>query len=195
MFSTKEIKEVMQRKGYLFFSEGLYNLNIIGIRNLGKVDAFDDELHVIYKNGIGEEEDKVFQFTSEPGLITLEKPINPNGTAILVPGQYIKMWKIGLHKGLYEALIQINPVKVYRDNDLDKEYDLDPATIQEGCFGINLHHGAMDDRDKVGAYSAGCQVVKAIRDYCTIRSVWRSSKAIWGDEFSYTLLENTDFKR
>ena len=49
MFSVSDIKRVMRAKGYQFFDSGLYNLNLIGVRTVGKVDLFDDELYAIYK--------------------------------------------------------------------------------------------------------------------------------------------------
>lgn len=194
MYSIEQVKEVIKGKGYQFFEEGLYNLNIIGVRTLGKVDIFDDEVYLIYKDDIGREVMRCYPFTTDPGAVYLKTPINEKGTAILAPGQYLKMWKIGLHRGKYEALIQNRPVRVYRDNDRDDEFDLDPKSIEEGNFGINLHHGAeFSISDYVGPHSAGCQVVKDINDYRLVKNVWRRAASIWGDEFSYTLLTKEDF--
>ena len=194
MFSVSDIKRVMRAKGYQFFDSGLYNLNLIGVRTVGKVDLFDDELYAIYKNDIGEESCLTIPITTDPGAKYLNDPINEHGTAILVPGQYAKMWKIGLHRGKYEALVQNRPVRVYRDNDRDSEFDLDPKTIEEGNFGINLHHAAeFSISDYVGPHSAGCQVVKVIEDYRKLKNLWRRAASQWGDEFTYTLLVKEDF--
>ena len=45
------MKKVMEDKGYAFFEEGDYNLNIIGIRNAsGRADLFDDNMIIIEKH-------------------------------------------------------------------------------------------------------------------------------------------------
>ena len=47
---VERLRQVYQDKGYAFFSNGDYNLNIIGIRNQsGKADTFDDWLCLVYK--------------------------------------------------------------------------------------------------------------------------------------------------
>ena len=75
------LKATMAAKGYAFFENGEFNLNIIGVRNsdTGKkvTNAFDDKLIVAYKQG--------------GGWVVKEWPAtcdNGGGTARLVPGQY-----------------------------------------------------------------------------------------------------------
>ena len=42
-----KIKEACKKKGYAFFENGDYNLNIVGIRSAyGKADKFDDNINV-----------------------------------------------------------------------------------------------------------------------------------------------------
>ena len=50
--------------------------------------------------------------TTDPGLYYLEHPMNVDGTAILIPGQYIGSHKTGLHKGDH-ALIQCGKLRVW----------------------------------------------------------------------------------
>ena len=46
----EKMKEALGKKGYVFFENGNYNLNIIGIRNnSGRPDVFDDFINVFYK--------------------------------------------------------------------------------------------------------------------------------------------------
>jgi len=48
----------------------------------------------------------------------------PNfGTAILVPGQYRGAYALGYHFGK-PALQQVGNLKLFRDNDLDEQLDL-----------------------------------------------------------------------
>lgn len=70
--------------------------------------------------------------------------MNPKGTAILAPGQYQSSHKIGLHRGKYKALVQHRPVTVYRDNNKDSKYDLEPTKKDTGIFGINIHKAGQD---------------------------------------------------
>ena len=53
---NSDLKEILERKGYAYFTKGLYNLNIIGIRknNNNKVtNLYDDILCVEYNDENG----------------------------------------------------------------------------------------------------------------------------------------------
>ncbi len=140
-WTRQKVKNAVLDLGYTWFETGNYNLNIVGIRNslAGETptNKFDDFITVSYLID-GEEFYHEFRATCDPGLYWLENLINPDGTAIFVPGQYRNSHQIGTHRG-YEALIQVNPVKVFRDNNRDQRYDMDPNRIKEGIFGINIH--------------------------------------------------------
>ena len=100
---------------------------------------------------------------------------------------------IGLHQGKYEALRQRKPVKVYRDNDKDLEYDTDEDTIKEGIYGINIHRSNPYDQSYyVNKWSAGCQVFKKVADFHEFMDICRKAKDIWGNSFSYTLIESKE---
>jgi len=131
--------------------------------------------------------------TTDPGQYWIENPISKDGTAILVPGQYRGSHMIGLHQGKYEALRQRKPVKVYRDNDKDLEYDTDEDTIKEGIYGINIHRSNPYDQSYyVNKWSAGCQVFKKVADFHEFMDICRKAKDIWGNSFSYTLIESKE---
>lgn len=118
-----------------------------------------------------------------------------SGVAILVPGQYRGSHKIRLHQGRYEALGQQKPVKVYRDNNLDGCYDFDESTIEEGLFGINIHRAtkyAGKKSSQIDKWSAGCQVIAAYNDYMQFMQICNNAKDIWGNSFTYTLIESKD---
>ncbi len=73
-YSVDYIKEVLETKGYAFFTNGVYNLNIIGIRNPNLVaNSFDDTMVVVYKIG-GEWITKVYPITTDAGTYWLKKP-------------------------------------------------------------------------------------------------------------------------
>ena len=130
--------------------------------------------------------------TTQPGITSLKTPVNAKGCAILVPGQYRGCWKIGLHKGKYEALTQDKPVSVYRDINRDNYYDYDKSKIDRGMFGINIHKAGANSV-QVDNWSAGCQVFananqfKLFMDLCHKQVING-----FGSNFTYTLLTEKD---
>ena len=112
-FSIEQIKAVLKKKEYIFFDKDQkkFNLNIIGVRSNNEIaNSFDDWLYLIYRDDSGEFNVHEFPITTDPGAYWLKNPMNVNGTAILVPGQYRAAYKIGLHQGKYEALKQSKPL-------------------------------------------------------------------------------------
>lgn len=193
-FTYEVLKAAMKRKGYVFFA-GDYNLNLIGVRNLVDRDAntFNDVLYAVYTDN-GNAVVNSFAITTDPGTYYRLNPINVNGTAIVRPGQYRGLWKIGEHKGQYEALVQAKPITVYRDIDADG--NLNFSSKQElGMFGINCHrafeHGKTTLVDK---WSAGCQVVGDAGQFEFLMALVKISAAAYGNSFTYTLLTTDDVK-
>lgn len=194
--TEKAIKEAMARKGYAYFDKGDYNLNIIGIRSDcgGKVtNKFDDYLLLMYYIG-GNLTIKLYSITTEPGKYYMQSKLgNPQGTAILVPGQYRGCWAIGKHNGKYDALVQVKPVKVYRDKNKDSVYDLAPSTIDNGVFGINIHKStSYGTSATIDNWSAGCQVFANAGDFADFMSICNKQKERYGNTFTYTLLDEKD---
>lgn len=194
------ILDVMKSKGYKVFTEGLYNTNNFGIRVDTEGGDFDDIIGSVFNNlhdatGNHFLDCIAFVGTTDPGIHYLQKPMNQEGTAILVPGQYSN-FQIHKHRGQYDALCQRGIVKVYRDNDKDKEIDLNPESIKEGSsFGINIHKTPPYlETEMVNKNSAGCQVFYNSADYDSewMPLMYKAEKA-WGKNFTYTLLELKDF--
>ena len=47
---AKKFSDAFASKGYKFFEDKDYNINIVGVRNdSGKADTFDDNINVVYK--------------------------------------------------------------------------------------------------------------------------------------------------
>jgi hypothetical protein len=142
----EHIEKAVKAKGYVWF-EGAkdFDLNIVGVRNSdtgNKVtNAFDDLITVSYKEN-GEWKFHQWAATTDPGTKGVKEFHNAAGVARLVEGQYRGSHTIGLHQGKYQALKQAKPVKVYRDANKDMTYD--ESKIQEGVFGINIHHAGVD---------------------------------------------------
>ena len=187
-------ENLFKNKGYAYFTNGAYNLNIIGVRASGAVitNSFDDILLIIYKTPTGTWNRQIYQITTDPGQFYMNKPCNSKGTAILVPGQYRGAYKIGLHKSKYKALCQNKPVKVYRDSNKNNVYDYDQNTIDEGMFGINIHKAGTFSK-RINTWSAGCQVFasetefKAFMNFCQ-----KQIDNKHGETFTYTLLREED---
>jgi hypothetical protein len=194
---VEKVKEAMKKKKYVFFDSNLaLNLNIIGIRKDNNTsNHFDDNICIVYRNSKKEWEVFSAPATTDPGRTSLVRPVNKKGAAILVPGQYRGSHKIDLHAGKYMALRQSGGVvSVYRDNDKDVILDKDSATIETGFFGINIHRaGSRGSTKLVNSYSAGCQVLQDANDFYQLMRLCEASAGIYGNKFTYTLLEEKDF--
>ena len=202
MYTRQQIQDTVEGLGYKYFHDNSnknYDVNIIGVRNSetkGRVtNAFDDLMTIAYKLD-GEWQYHEFNCTTDPGSAYMDNPILENtGCAILKPGQYRGSHKIRLHGGKYTALGQKKDVTVYRDNDRDGNYDLDESKTDTGLFGINIHRATGRKGGKstrVDKWSAGCQVIADNDDWHEFLGVCRKAAAIWGNKFTYTLIESND---
>jgi hypothetical protein len=196
MYTRQQIEHAVKVKGYSWFESNKdFDVNIVGIRNTttqNKVtNRFDDTMTLSYKiNG-------VWQFhqwicTTDPGITyTTQRLLSPLGVARLVPNQYRGAYQIGLHQGKYEALVQRKPVKVYRDANKDLKFD--ETKIEEGLFGINIHRSSPTGVSTViEGWSAGCQVFSNIRDFRQFMQIMNRAKDVFGNNFTYTLIESKD---
>ena len=175
------------------FTQGDWNLNLVGIRNpTPRANKFDDEMHVIYKEA-GQWVDRWWPITTDPGTYWLENPLNKMGTAAVVADrQYRGVWKLGLHRGRYEALVQKGAkIAVHRDDNLDSKVDYNKDNIEEGWFGINCHRATASEFGSVNVnkWSAGCQVFASPHDYDSFLTICKTQEKERGwDSFTYTLL-------
>lgn len=176
------LEATLKKLGYKWFTEGDYNLNIIGIRNSSTgnkvTNAFDDYIVVAYKlNGVWGV--KMWPCTVDNG----------GGSARVVPGQYTGSHAIGLHQGKYEALRQVAPLTVERDYTKDGVYN--PLKKETGVFGINIHKAGADSV-QVNNWSEGCQVFKRSADFAAFMIIAKKAAALHGNRFTYTLIESKD---
>jgi len=162
-------------------------LSVVAIRNSERdFDVFKCRIaHVAFREGewklLGS-----WPATTYPGHhYTVTKLLNKAGAAILTSGAHRNIYNLDSHRGIYEALCQRGgPVRVYRDGNRNRVYDLVPSTIQSGMFGINVHATQNPDgkpasltASKVHAASAGCLVFARIGDFVDARVHWRTSDA------------------
>lgn len=198
--TRQQIEATVKAKGYKWFENGDYNLNIVGVRNsetLNEVtNKFDDHMTLSYKKD-GEWKFHCYDCTTDPGKYWVENIMRESGVAILKPNQYRSSHKIRLHQGKYEALGQQGPVQVYRDNNKDECYDLIEENVEQGLFGINIHRATKWEGKKssqVDKWSAGCQVIASNDDWEEFMTICRKARDIWGNSFTYTLIESDDIK-
>lgn len=194
---------VVEEEGHVVFLVGLFNLNMIGIRSPNpRAGQFDDRLHVVYRDEYGWV-DRCWPITTDPGSYYFEpgKELNAKGIPFLQPGQYRKSHAMGMHKG-YMALRQVGELFVKRA-PVGSDATEEAATIEErGLFGINIHASDSDpydtsDRERgadadVGGWSAGCQVFANSSDFRAFMELVEKSADLYGNRFTYTLLEENE---
>jgi hypothetical protein len=211
--TTETLPPFLQRVkalGHRVFTSGTLNVNFIAVRcNYSKAGTFDDWISCHYRNSDGAWQSHWWPGTTDPGLYWLEGASggNPRGTAIMKPGQYPGLWKIGLHHKsdpakAYKAFEQTGVVTVYRDRNKDAVLDLDPRTEESGVLGINLHSSDSNpwdpnDKDRtqedVGAYSAGCIVFARSSDFRHAVTLGEQSTVLGhGSTFTCTLVRASD---
>ena len=195
------VKAALRSKDYRIYDTANidWNLNIVGIRNrnLGP-KKFDDTL-VIFHKFLGEDHMTYYPVTTDPSEHYLRNPLDEvahKGTAILKPGQYRSCYKIGMHKpgrkGGHKALIQDNPITVYRDNSRDGT--LNYINPEDGNFGINIHRGPVNGSwdSSSGVYSAGCTVFADQRHFEEFMLKCKFGAEAFSNSFTYTLIDEGD---
>ena len=195
-YNPARLSAAMAAKHYAEF-KGEYDLNIVGVRSLDlQSNAFNDWLCVWHVRANGCVPFYTFQATTDPGVYWRERPENVKGVAMMVPGQYRGLWRLGMHQGAYKALVQNNDVTVYRDGNKDATLSANAAVVETGKFGINCHRaresGASGSVDK---WSAGCQVLADADDFAFLLTLCDRQVANGkGSTFTYTLLAESDIK-
>jgi hypothetical protein len=198
-YTREQIQAATEKLGYKYFTSGVLNVNIIGIRNSdtnGRVtNKFDDTMTISYMDNDMEWQYNEYNCTTDPGDDWVDNPMLEKGVAILRPGQYPKSHKIRLHGGKYTALGQQNNVKVYRDANKDGVYDYNEDTVDEGLFGINIHRAtALSGKTStyIDKWSAGCQVIASNDDWHEFLNICQEARSEWSNNFTYTLIESKD---
>jgi hypothetical protein len=187
------ILERVVEAGHQIFENGDYDVNLIGVRSANRVaNRFDDTFHCVWKENNTWHEICV-PCTTDPGSYWLAHG-RVEGTAILKAGQYRGAWTIGKHRGQYDALVQIRPVDVWRDNNRDEVLNMEGMNIQKGIFGINIHRANPNPdtpSTAVNKWSAGCTVIQNAADFQRIMAICKLQLERRGwPNFTYTLLED-----
>ncbi len=194
--TREQIEKAVKSKGYAYFSGAKdYDVNIVGVRNSAPgtkvTNLFDDKLTISYRVD-GKWQYHEWDATTEPGKKGVLQFHNSKGVARLVPGQYRGVYKLSLHQGKYEAVCQrLGDVTVWRDGNKDMNFD--EVKQDTGMFGINIHKAGTVS-SFVENWSEGCQVFKRVKDFNEFMDICRKAAAIYGNHFTYTLIESNDLE-
>ena len=190
------VKAILRDYGFVLYTKP-YQLNIVGLRGQSTVpNSFDDEIHVFYTKPDGNWNYHIYPATTDPGTYWLNNPMYEQGTAILSQGQYVDSYALGMHKGKYEALVQVKPITVIRDYDRNAVLDFNNGRKQTGIFGVNIHRAESNGTTKfIGKYSAGCQVFQNAEDFAEFMSLAHQHDKLYGNKFTYTLVDFRALRR
>ena len=197
-YTREQIEKAVKSKGYVWFNGSKdFDVNIVGVRNMATglkiTDLFDDCLTISYKEN-GQWKFYCWTATTDPGKRGMLEGKAKGGVARLVPGQYRKTYAVSMHAGKYQAVCQrLGNVTVWRDGDRDLMYD--EVKTATGMFGINIHRSNPKSESKyISNWSEGCQVFKKVKDFNEFMKICKKAVKIYGNHFTYTLIESTDIK-
>ena len=179
-YTQEQIVNALQRLNMKVFDK---EINMVFVReNFDFDNLFNDRLY-LWNSCIPFTE---FIVTTKAGRVWWENFTNPRGVAGLVENQYINSHALGLHRGAYEALVQVEPVVVYRD--ANKDAKLDTAKTESGLFGINYHTMSVSRvivARQVDNGSAGCMVNPDTKAYFESMALIKAAKQ---SRYTLTLL-------
>jgi hypothetical protein len=132
---------------------------VFGIRHEGKTTDFrentaDDIIALVRLDSDGLEQVHEYDGTTESGLF--KEVMNPEGDFKMLPGFYY--FKHGLHHGKNPCLVQAGPVlgeRAKKHKDFD---ETDDKTWEITDGSLHIHAGILN-KNNVGNWSAGCQVI------------------------------------
>lgn len=176
-------------------------INIFGIRDESdmNLDLLNDWICIA-----DSKTKKVYRFkgSTDPGVYYTNHMISSGlpGVAHIADGFHENIYMVGLHRGKYEALVQIGAkIRIWRDIDKDfKQTSKDKKC--RGWFGTNIHK--MSDwriLKKIGRYSAGCQIIADPKEFKQFMSIIKNSNYYkryrGGARFSYMLIPNNSIPK
>lgn len=199
------LKKVFKTKGFKWRED---RPNIIGIRtNINVPDVFNDFLCVVYKEGATEVL-KTYLITTEPGVAHQKALLNAAGCAVIEPGNYPDAYSLGYHQGkdgkkvntktgapypVHRALVLTGHIMIKRDKDLDGIAGNSGTIMPGDNTGCNIHGAIVGTKtEKVGAFSAGCQVHAIWKNKEEMCDIAEKFKKITNNKFDYTLILEKD---
>jgi hypothetical protein len=189
MWKPDILTKIEEEYGFKIFQDGAYDLNIIGVRNLeNNANQYDDKLHVCYLSEDGKWREDIFQVSTDAGRYWLEKKDYKDCAVYKHPQQARGAYKVGKHRGKYDALVQCRPVFFWRDGNKDEKADYS-GQVHKGMIGLNIHRSSIHDSDEVDRYSAGCIVFSKMDEWKSFMELVHKQKTIMGyHTFTFTLI-------
>jgi len=191
-FGTTCIKLVYEKKGYVWDT-----FNVFGIRAVktgeGSSNQFVDAIgYAYYDTRTSRWEYVQLEGSTGAGLYYASQPDFTYGTALLKEGFYPNCYALGLYKGIYESLLQVEPmdydVKGIQNGKLSMGGETERGIIDAH---IHLAHDAQTFRN-VGAYSSACQIVSNPLEFNQMMSVCKYFAMKEKRRFSYALFTLKD---
>ena len=169
------------------FDRGVENLNLVIVRRTpGVLDAYDAEIHAVYRDASGAWVDWWAHGTASPGrYYAVSRPTTGGTGTLMAPQQVRGAWRIGLHRGKTPALVQHGALRIWRDRDADGSPDI-TGPIVVGA-GYNLHPMGTIAKP-VGRWSAGC-VGPVSERWPELWALITRSAARYGPHFTGTVIE------
>jgi hypothetical protein len=153
----------------------LEGTNENGNLNNNAPNVFNDLRVVFSVSASGAPIPTAWEGTTEPGSYWTMHPMSPKGAARIAFNQY-KAWSVGIHHpgkaSAHEALVQVEPILVYRD--LNKDFKREGDDTERGLFAINQHWGYNAPKDDLGQTSAGCLVGRTKAGHMEFMSMIKS---------------------
>lgn len=185
-FTDKELlSKVKSLKTFSKIPDGYW---LLGVQSKGDAyNSFDDKMY-LFK---GESFIMVTTCTTnagDEGQKNFHK-YNSKGVAVVPTNTWFyDLWANGMHKGKMEALVQVRPIELFRDNVKNNKID-EVQKQAPALVGINFHTCSYEKKSnyigtKIGGWSVGCQVCNNVDHYYRILDLVKNQKSI-----SYCLLK------
>lgn len=206
----KILLNYLQDKGVANYSRSINELKekralIIGFRNKLDVkkqtanqDRFIDPLYFIPQDAKSEDTFIPYQITTSPSLAYYgNKPLNPKGTGIKLPGDTLcYLQEKNMSHGKYKMMVEGEKIRVGRYpvgvNKFDTYSPSDKFT--EDC-GMAIHRSSTKGEGIcVGPWSAGCQVFADVSEFNDFISK-AQNQSNNGGKFFYALIQLDDIPK
>jgi hypothetical protein len=183
---------VYEKKGYAWDT-----FNVFGIRAVktgeGSTNQFVDAIGYAYYDARTSRWEYVqFEGATGAGLYYALQPDYTYGTALLKEGFYPNCYAVGLYKGIYESLLQVEPMDYDAKGIQNGKLTMGGET-KSGIIDAHIHlaHDAQTFRN-VGAYSSACQIVSTPSEFNQMMSVCKYFALKEKKRFSYALFTLKD---
>lgn len=199
--SYQKVQQVYNQKGFKFFDNGVFNVNLFFIREDNVFEnTLSDTMGICYLDDNNRQQVLTTPATTKAGVspMVFNKALTPNaeGIAVVKPGYYPSTWQFtDSYVGwlAYPYFQQVKPITVMRDGVDDGV--IHDSVEDTGLFGINIHRmGNVGIINSIlGNWSEGC--MGTYEPYLkTYLPIIREAVKRYGNLFSVAVFEKADFQ-